>query len=70
MRQSCNTDLAGRGSPRFGGTRISRLTGVAFRQATIDGKPCFALRVVAPGDKRGARSVRMLERIDIVRLRK
>jgi hypothetical protein len=74
MRQWCNTDLTGRGSQRFDGTRISRITGVAFRQATIDGTPLFdyqgPLRIVAPGDKRGARSVRMLERIDIVRLRK
>jgi DMSO/TMAO reductase YedYZ molybdopterin-dependent catalytic subunit len=41
---------------------------------TIDGKPLFdyqgPLRIVAPGDKRGARSVRMLERIEVVRLRK
>ncbi len=41
---------------------------------TIDGNPLFEyqgpLRIVAPGDKRGARSVRMLERIEIVRLRK
>jgi DMSO/TMAO reductase YedYZ molybdopterin-dependent catalytic subunit len=41
---------------------------------TVDGKPLFEyqgpLRIVAPGDKRGARSVRMLERIEIVRLQK
>ena len=41
---------------------------------TVDGKPLFAyqgpLRVVAPRDTRGARSVRMLERLDVVRLRK
>src|SRR5262245_59450080 len=39
---------------------------------TIDGKPLFdyqgPLRLVAPHDKRGARSVRMLERIEVVRL--
>ena len=39
---------------------------------TIDGKPLFdyqgPLRIVAPHDKRGARSIRMLERIDVVRL--
>lgn len=39
-----------------------------------DGKPLFAyqgpFRLVVPGDKRGARSVRMLERIDVVQLRK
>ena len=41
---------------------------------TIDGKPLFdyqgPMRLVAPHDKRGARSVRMLERIELVRLRK
>lgn len=41
---------------------------------TIDGKPLFEyqgpMRIVAPHDKRGARSVRMLQRIDVVRLRK
>lgn len=41
---------------------------------TIDGKPLFAyqgpLRIVAPRDARGARSIRMLERIEVVRLRK
>jgi DMSO/TMAO reductase YedYZ molybdopterin-dependent catalytic subunit len=39
---------------------------------TIDGKPLFdyqgPLRIVAPKDKRGARSVRLLERIEVVRL--
>src|SRR5262245_61329624 len=41
---------------------------------TIDGKPLFGyqgpLRLVAPRDRRGARSVRMLERIEVVRLKK
>ena len=41
---------------------------------TIDGKPLFdyqgPLRIVAPHDKRGARSVRMVERLDVVRLKK
>ena len=41
---------------------------------TIDGKPLFdyqgPLRIVAPRDKRGARSVRMLQRLEIVRLPK
>jgi DMSO/TMAO reductase YedYZ molybdopterin-dependent catalytic subunit len=41
---------------------------------TVDGKPLFAyqgpLRIVAPNDSRAARSLRMLERIDVVRLRK
>ena len=41
---------------------------------TIDGKPLFEyqgpIRIVAPADKRGARSIRMLERLEIVRLRK
>src|SRR5262245_8707075 len=39
---------------------------------TIDGKPLFdyqgPLRIVAPHDKRGARSIRMLLRIEVVRL--
>jgi len=38
----------------------------------IDGKPLFdyqgPLRIVAPHDKRGARSIRMLQRIEVVRL--
>lgn len=41
---------------------------------TLDGQPLFdyqgPLRIVAPRDKRGARSVRMLQRIEIVRLPK
>ncbi len=41
---------------------------------TVEGKPLSdtqgPLRIVAPRDTRGARSVRMLERLDIVRLRK
>lgn len=41
---------------------------------TIDGKPLFAYqgpwRIVAPKDSRGARSIRMLDRLDVVRLRK
>lgn len=41
---------------------------------TIDGKPLFAYqgpwRIVAPKDSRGARSVRMLQRIEVVRLKK
>jgi hypothetical protein len=41
---------------------------------TIDGKPLFAyqgpFRIVAPKDLRGARSIRMLQRIEVVRLRK
>jgi len=41
---------------------------------TIDGKPLFAyqgpVRLVAPKDARGARGVRMLQRIDVVRLKK
>ena len=39
---------------------------------TIDGKPLFdyqgPFRIVAPHDKRGARSIRMLQRIEVVRL--
>lgn len=41
---------------------------------TVDGKPLFAyqgpLRIVAPKDSRPARSIRMLERIEVVRLKK
>jgi DMSO/TMAO reductase YedYZ molybdopterin-dependent catalytic subunit len=41
---------------------------------TVEGKPLFdyqgPLRLVSPKDKRGARSVRMLERMEIVRLKK
>jgi len=41
---------------------------------TIDGKPLFdyqgPFRIVAPHDKRGARSIRMLQTINVVRLRK
>jgi DMSO/TMAO reductase YedYZ molybdopterin-dependent catalytic subunit len=41
---------------------------------TIDGQPLFdyqgPLRIVAPHDKRGARGVRTLLRLDVVRLRK
>ena len=40
----------------------------------IDGKPLFAyqgpLRIVAPKDSRAARSIRMLEKLEVVRLRK
>jgi len=45
---------------------------VLFDQA--GGKPLFPyqgpFRLIVPGDKRGARSIRMLERIEIVQLRK
>ena len=41
---------------------------------TVDGKPLFAyqgaFRIVAPRDRRGARSIRMLETINVVRLKK
>src|SRR5262245_6508080 len=41
---------------------------------TIDGKPLFGyqgpLRIVAPKDTRAARSIRMLERLEVVRLKK
>ena len=41
---------------------------------TVDGKPLFdyqgPFRMVAPKDLRGARSIRMLERLELVRLRK
>ncbi len=41
---------------------------------TIDGKPLLAhqgpLRIVAPKDSRAARSIRMLQKLEVVRLRK
>jgi DMSO/TMAO reductase YedYZ molybdopterin-dependent catalytic subunit len=41
---------------------------------TINGKPLFQyqgpFRLVVPGEKKGARSIRMLEKISVVRLRK
>jgi len=41
---------------------------------TVDGQPLFEyqgpFRLVAPHDKRGARSVRMLQRLEVVRLKK
>ena len=41
---------------------------------SVDGKPLFdyqgPFRIVAPKDLRGARSLRMLERLELVRLRK
>jgi DMSO/TMAO reductase YedYZ molybdopterin-dependent catalytic subunit len=41
---------------------------------TVNGKPLFPyqgpLRLVVPGEKKGARSLRMLEKITVVRLRK
>lgn len=41
---------------------------------SIDGKPLFAyqgpFRIVSPGDTRPARSIRMLQRLDVVRLKK
>jgi DMSO/TMAO reductase YedYZ molybdopterin-dependent catalytic subunit len=41
---------------------------------TVDGKPLFdyqgPLRIVAPHDKRGARSIRMLQKIDVIRVPK
>ena len=41
---------------------------------TVDGQPLFdyqgPFRIVTPHDKRGARGVRMLQKLDVVRLRK
>ena len=41
---------------------------------TVDGKPLFGyqgpFRIVSPRDTRGARSIRMLQRLDVVRLAK
>jgi DMSO/TMAO reductase YedYZ molybdopterin-dependent catalytic subunit len=53
--------------PSFGANKI-------IVADTINGKPLFdyqgPFRLVVPGDKKGARSIRMLEKITIVRLRK
>jgi len=53
--------------PDLGGTRVI----VADRR---DGKPLFEyqgpVRLVVPADKEGARSVRMLEKLEVVKLRK
>lgn len=53
--------------PDLGGSRVI----VADRR---DGKPLFEyqgpVRLVIPADKEGARSVRMLEKLEVVRLRK
>jgi DMSO/TMAO reductase YedYZ molybdopterin-dependent catalytic subunit len=53
--------------PDLGGTRVI----VADRR---DGKPLFEyqgpVRLVVPADKQGARSVRMLERLEVVKVRK
>ncbi len=53
--------------PNFGGNKI-------IVADTVNGKPLFdyqgPLRLVVPSDKKGARSIRMLEKITVVRLRK
>lgn len=53
--------------PDLGGTRVI----VGDKR---DGKPLFEyqgpVRLVIPGDKEGARSVRMLEKLEVVKLRK
>ena len=53
--------------PDLGGSRVI----VADRR---DGKPLFEyqgpVRLVIPADKEGARSVRMLEKLEVVKLRK
>jgi Oxidoreductase molybdopterin binding domain len=53
--------------PAFGGSEI-------IVADTIDGKPLFAyqgpFRIVSPKDARPARSIRMLQRLDVVRLKK
>ena len=53
--------------PDLGGTRVI----VADKR---DGKPLFGyqgpVRLVIPADKEGARSVRMLEKLEVVKLRK
>ena len=53
--------------PAFGGSQV-------IVADTIDGKPLFAyqgpFRIVSPRDTRGARSIRMLQRLEVVRLKK
>lgn len=53
--------------PNFGNNKV-------IVADTINGKPLFdyqgPFRLVVPGDKKGARSIRMLEKITVVRLRK
>jgi DMSO/TMAO reductase YedYZ molybdopterin-dependent catalytic subunit len=53
--------------PSFGANKI-------IVADTVNGKPLFEyqgpFRLVVPGDKKGARSIRMLEKISVVRLRK
>lgn len=53
--------------PNFGNTKM-------LVADTVNGKPLFAyqgpFRIVIPTDKKGARSVRMLEKISVVRLKK
>jgi DMSO/TMAO reductase YedYZ molybdopterin-dependent catalytic subunit len=53
--------------PSFGANKI-------LVADTVNGKPLFdyqgPFRLVVPGDKKGARSIRMLEKISVVRLRK
>ena len=53
--------------PAFGGSQV-------IVADTIDGKPLFAyqgpFRMVSPRDTRGARSIRMLQRLEVVRLKK
>jgi DMSO/TMAO reductase YedYZ molybdopterin-dependent catalytic subunit len=53
--------------PNFGANKI-------LVADTVNGKPLFdyqgPFRLVVPGDKKGARSIRMLEKISVVRLRK
>jgi DMSO/TMAO reductase YedYZ molybdopterin-dependent catalytic subunit len=50
------------------------LTGSQVIADRVDGKPLLAdngpLRIVAPKDLAGARSIRMLEKIEVVRLPK
>jgi DMSO/TMAO reductase YedYZ molybdopterin-dependent catalytic subunit len=53
--------------PNFGAVKI-------MVADTVNGKPLFQyqgpFRLVVPGDKKGARSIRMLEKITVVRLKK
>jgi len=53
--------------PNFGANKI-------LVADAVNGKPLFdyqgPFRLVVPGDKKGARSIRMLEKISVVRLRK
>ncbi len=79
MRMGLDSRGGGRARRRRAGSdaravSVPKASGQIIVADSVDGKPLFdyqgPLRIVAPGDKRGARSIRMLERIEIVRVTK